>query len=425
MSGLLVGVAAGDITPRRPTPLAGFAHRKNAPYEGIDHPLALKATWFSAGDTHALLVVADVLWWAPEQVDGLRAQIASRWPVAEDHIVLHATHTHSAPQTGRTFTESLGSWDDEWIDLVTSRLFEVAGAAWEARTPATIRRGRGTSKIGVNRRVVLGIEPPESGMADQELVVLRIDAEGSDDPLAILVHHACHPTTAGVTRVSSEFPGVLAERLADTGAMIAYLQGTCGDINPRSFIDRVERTMDDADVVAIGEELAADVRAVLDGPLEDLPVARIEAVRETAWLAMQRVPDREELEAAKDDPGVTGEWARCLLRNPRNLASPLPVEITHLRLGDALGFLAMNAEVTTPYGLAIKEATGGATLPLAYSNGMLGYIITDAQLDQGGYEPGSSTQYFGLPSPFAPGIETSFRAAIDRALAPDKDPAHP
>jgi hypothetical protein len=76
----------------------------------------------------------------------------------------------------------------------------------------------------------------------------------------------------------------------------------------------------------------------------------------------------------------------------------------------------MAAEVTTPYGLAIKARTGGATLPLPYSNGMVGYVITDDQLAHGGYEAVESALYFGLPSPFAPGIEETFAGAIDRAL---------
>jgi hypothetical protein len=76
----------------------------------------------------------------------------------------------------------------------------------------------------------------------------------------------------------------------------------------------------------------------------------------------------------------------------------------------------MAAEVTTPYGLMIKTHTDNATLPLPYSNGMVGYVITDDQLAQGGYEAIESALYFGLPSSFAPGIEETFSNAITRAL---------
>jgi hypothetical protein len=92
------------------------------------------------------------------------------------------------------------------------------------------------------------------------------------------------------------------------------------------------------------------------------------------------------------------------------------MECTHLRLGNDLAFLAMDAEVTTPYGLAIKQRSDGRTLPLPYSNGMIAYVVTDQQLAEGGYEADDSTPWFALPSPFAPGIEARVTGAIAKAL---------
>lgn len=424
MSGaqLQVGVAEVDITPAAPTPLAGFAHRNNASFEGVDLPLSLKAFWWSVGNDNALLVVADILWWAPERVEDLRARIAQEWPVAADRIILHATHTHSAPHPSRVFTESLGIPDDAWIELLESRLFEVVGQAWDNRTEATVSRGRGSSSIGLNRRVALGADPGEQELVDPEVTVLRVD-NMNGDPLAAFVHYACHPTINELARISSEFPGFMCDRVSKRlgdGVVVAYLQGCCGDINPLPFLDRGKRPIGHADVVKMGEILAGDVESVLDGPMERLTLDRITSRRDVAMLAMQRVPPPEELDVAKDRTDVVGEWARVLLADPARCASPLGVEVTHLRLGDDLGFLAMAAEVTTPYGIAIKSRSNGVTLPLPYSNGMLGYVVTDDQLARGGYESVESATYFGLPSPFAPGIEQAFSGAIERALSADE-----
>lgn len=424
MSGaqLRVGVAEVDITPGTPTPLAGFAHRNNAPFDGIDLPLALKAMWWSIGDENAILVVADILWWAPERVDDLRARIAREWPVGADRIILHATHTHSAPHPSRVFTDSLGIPDDAWIELLESRLFEAIGEAWKRRAIASVSRGRGSSSIGLNRRVAMGAAPGETASVDPEVTVLRVDDENGS-PMALLVHYACHPTINELARVSSEFPGFMCDRIRQrlgNHAIVAFLQGCCGDINPLPFLDRGKRPIGHADVVEMGEILATDVASILDGTMEQLELDRVTTSREIAMLDMQRVPSPEELAEAKDRPDVTGEWARVLLADPARCASQLGVEITHLRLGEYLGFLAMAAEVTTPYGIAIKTRTHGSTLPLPYSNGMLGYVVTDDQLARGGYESVESATYFGLPSPFAAGIEQSFTAAIERALAPDE-----
>jgi hypothetical protein len=266
--------------------------------------------------------------------------------------------------------------------------------------------------------VALRVEPAATAVVDPEVVVLSI-RDQDHQPVAHLVHYACHPTTTGLPRVSSEFPGVMCERLsADSGpgVIVAFLQGCCGDINPRSFIDRDAREIGDADVVQHGEELAADVRRIVASPMEPVIIDAISARREIARLDFLHVPSIEELEAGKDDPGVTGEWSRLLLAYPDRLSGSIDVEVTHLRLGTELGFMAMAAEVTTPYGLAIKALSNQVTLPLPYSNGMTGYVVTNDQLAQGGYEPIESIPYFGLPSPFADGIEQAFTSAITRSL---------
>jgi hypothetical protein len=302
--------------------------------------------------------------------------------------------------------------------MLFDRLIEVVDRAWHARTPATVSRGRGTSNIGIQRRVALGVEPLATAVVDPEVVVLSID-DLQHRPMAQLVHYACHPTTTGLPRISSEFPGVMCERLAadaGPGVVVAFLQGCSGDINPRSFVDRDIREIGDDDVVLHGEELSADVRRILDAPMEPVVIDSISTRREVARLRFQRVPSADELDDWKDDPGVAGEWSRLLLAYPDRLSGSIGVELTHLRLGPDLGFLAMAAEVTTPYGLAIKARSHQGTLPLPYSNGMTGYVVTNDQLAQGGYEPIESIAYFGLPSPFADGIEQAFNDAISRSL---------
>jgi hypothetical protein len=420
---LHVGVTEVDITPARPIPLAGFAAR-TGPFEGVDRRLSLRVFWFSVDADHALLVTADILWWPPERMEEIRAEIAGRWPVPADNIILHATHTHGGPQTSTVFTPSLGLADDAWINFLRDQLLVAVGAAWDARQPAVIERGRGTSHIGINRRADRGEDPEDQ--IDREVIVLRISTP-ENRPLAVLVHHACHPTTTGDPRVTSEFPGVMCEQLGAAlgeGVVVGFLQGCCGDINPYPTRDRGTRPIGDADVAQIGEEIAADVARVLDGPLVPVTIDRIDTLRTTALLPVQHVPTVADLTTLTEEPGITGEWARFLQAHPQRLLHEIPVELTHLCLGDELGFFAMAAEVTTPYGLAIKAATHGRTLPLPYSNGMVGYVITDFQLAAGGYEAIESTPYFGLPSPFAPGIEAVMHNAIAGILEEQEQKGH-
>lgn len=418
---LRAGVAETDITPPFPVPLAGFAARTGRS-QGVTRPLKLRAFAFSEpSGASALLVVADILFWAPERVDELRQRIAARWPVPPDRIILHATHTHSGPQTSTHYAPSLGVADHRYVALLDNQLITAIAAAWSRREPVTIERGDGTTDIGINRRVwrgdemVIGENP--DGPVDRDLAVLRLRAT-SGETRAILIHAACHPTTTMDPFINAEFPGVMCEEIARSDApdaVVAFLQGCCGDINPRPTRERGDRALHDDDVAAVGQRLAADVRAVLTGPMRSLATGPITSRREVAALPFARIPTIAELAESRDAEGICGEWSRLMLAHPDRLQPAIPLEITRLSLGPDLTLLAMDAEMTMAYGAHIKRRLRG-TLPLPYSNGGLGYVITRQQLAEGGYEPDGSTSYFGLPSRFAPEVEDVTLAAIDRAL---------
>lgn len=116
------------------------------------------------------------------------------------------------------------------------------------------------------------------------------------------------------------------------------------------------------------------------------------------------------------EPGIRGRWAQQLLGEPERLLPRIPFELVHLLLGDDLAFLTMPGEVAVAYGIDVKRQSGNTTLPLAYANGLIGYIVTAEQLAEGGYEPGESTLYYGLPSPFSPEIEPLLTTTIDCLL---------
>jgi hypothetical protein len=293
------------------------------------------------------------------------------------------------------------------------------------RVPVTVERGAGECRIGVNRRppgrpgMPMGADP--SGPVDPELTVVRF-RDRADQTRAILLHYACHPTITMDRLVSSEFPGVATGEIARTlggPVPVAYLQGCCGDINPRMVRDGTFWFGGDEEVEWFGKQVAAAALAVLARPLPPLAPTTLAGRRVTVDLPFQRVPTVAELEARRREPGVTGEWCELLLRRPDLLRPAIPLELTRLDLADGLALLAMNAEVTVPYGRFVKELAGGTVLPLAYSDGMVGYVVTAEQVAEGGYEALSSTPYFGMPAPFAPAIEERVKGAIRDLIAPD------
>lgn len=416
---LRIGTAKVDITPSRSVPLGGFASRLGlGGYQGISHPLYARILCFGHSDaggnsTSAILVSADLLWWGSQMVEGLKQRIRELGQA--DTVILHATHTHSGPQIWDGFSEYGGGIDPAYIAELETTVLQGVAAAMSGMEPVTVDIGRGVCDIATNRRSAVGdgvqIASNSNGPVDRELTVLRFKSALDERTKAVLVHYACHPVVTADNLVSSEFTGVAMEELEQSlgdGAICAYLQGACGDINPN------DRDMGgDAQVVMLGCRLADDVNRVLEGAMRPANTVSLRSMRMSVALPLQALPDREYLESRSGEPGVMGEWSRKLLSRQEGIPANMSLQMTGLALAEGFVVLAMNAEVVVAYGLYLKSASDKAVIPLAYSDGMIGYIPTAKQLEEGGYEPIDSTYYFGLPAPFAPEAEAILREALD------------
>lgn len=431
MHTLRLGVAAVDITPGMPVPLAGFGSRAGkGPATGVSQPLTARVFFFEqdtleGSPRRALLVAADLLWWGPEQVQRLMLELQSRWGLAPDAIILNASHTHSGPQTSTRFVSLIGDPDLDYIATLDQRLLAAVDQASRDLEPVVIERGSSVCMIGIYRRrdadEAAGLPPDTAddphGPRDTEVVVVRFRrADGR--PKALLVHYACHPVTTEDNLLSSEFPGVAMRLLeqADNGLIAAFLQGCCGDINPDLGDGVVRRRGDDHDVRRLGATLAQVVQDVLQQPMELVPPTILRGTSITLDLPMQTLPTREQLEALVDAPGVEGQWSRLLLAAPERVRPVTPFRLSRLDIGEKLALLAMDAEVTVAYGLLIKAKSGGRVLPVPYSNGMIGYVTTARQIMAGGYEPKDSCPYFGMPAPFDPALEQQIQRALLQLL---------
>jgi hypothetical protein len=248
--------------------------------------------------------------------------------------------------------------------------------------------------------------PNLSGVRDPELQVIAFRSL-TGVTRALIVHYTCHPTTSADNYVSPEFPGLAMQRLEDIeGLEVAmYLQGCCGDIRPSLIRDDSFYRGGDAEVCTLGADLSQQVLSVLRSTLQPCRPGFYTANRTHVSLDFHRLPTDAELHSYQCRPGIEGEWSRELLENPERL-HPRVLELSRLDLCEDLSLIGMNAEMVVEYGLFIKSRLSSQILPVAYSNGMIGYVTTARQLIEGGYEPAESCRYFGLPSPYAADSET-------------------
>ncbi len=241
LAGLLAAAFAGparaleaaaakvDITPDLTTEkvwLAGFGAKGRRP-TGVHDPLYARIVLLREGDKTVALVGLDLLGFYLNDTQALRRAWAKG---ASDKVLfVHATHTHSGPDT-------LGLWgplpgvsgvNERYMARVNRRVVEALGLLESQLKPATASGGTGRLDP---RGLCRDLRDPQ--VIDPNLGVLRL--RGADgEAVATIVNWSCHPEVLGRenTLITADFPGPLCARVEEkTGGQCLFLSGAIGGL---------------------------------------------------------------------------------------------------------------------------------------------------------------------------------------------------
>lgn len=381
-STLLAGVAVREITPEAGVPMWGYAER-HAPAAGVLDPLYAKAVVLR-GEGPTVAVVSVDLGRTP--MPEARARIVERARRAGvDEVFLAATHTHHGP-----LMELAGAAHAQRIEAQIGDCIEAAAAALQ---PARIGYGATTFDIAHNRRVVadgqcLMLWRNESrkptAPIDPEATLIKI-AGLDGQPLALLIHYACHPVVMGPSNglYSADYAGELCRLVKEaTGAECLFLQGACGNINP--YLDKTP--VDKGAVAAmraVGAECATAVVAAEKGIGTESPGAG-------AALAYSEIPVRVGVRWDLTEPGTVARLKAAY--GPMydfyvsGLNEDFSVPLSVLTLGRDLALVGMPGEIFIQFQLDLKENSPiPRTLLCGYVNGYYAYFPTVKDAAAGGY----------------------------------------
>ena len=235
---LRAAAAAVEITPPAGSLLYGYGARGTNRSEGIHDPLYARALVLEAGGETAALVTLDLGSIRKENTLPVRRAVLDA--AGFDHVLLNASHTHSAP----LFEADFPNAESPWVRELERKIVSVVLEAHAVLRPARIAVGWGRASEGHNRRRVLpdgsvemfwrNRERLPTAPLDESVGVLAID--GTDgEPIATVVNFAVHPVILGPGNmlVSADYPGAMAALVAGRGGGVPmFLQGAAGDINP-------------------------------------------------------------------------------------------------------------------------------------------------------------------------------------------------
>jgi len=419
MSEMKIGWATRDITPEGTVRVMGQFHVRVSTH--VENPLSCTALAIDGGDGtgQAVLLSVDGPYVTDEIMQECRRRVADEMPGLDPHdLCVFTTHTHTAPcQSNFWYPDELPegvSPAEEYADMLTDRMTEAIGEAWNARGPAQVSWGWAQAVIAHNRRInyedgsgrLYGPTATTAfshieGTADHTVNLLfTYDPKG--DLSGIVVNIPCpSQTREGESFLSADYWHETREELRRRYGNDIFILPQCGfsgDQSPHIMLHRREHlrmlrlkgmippgtTADWANEVTlaecrlIAERIAAavdEVSAVCetertgDAPFAhsyrvlDLP-RRMVTAEEARMYAEEAAAEREQLATLSPDPAdpvYTSCHSRIVYnekiakRYKEQLDNPTyPAEVHVLRIGDmAMTFACF--ELYLDFSLRIQE----------------------------------------------------------------------
>jgi hypothetical protein len=265
---------------------------------------------------------------------------------------------------------------------------------------------------------------------DHEVMVIKLDAPGGE-PVATLVHYACHGTIMGPSNrlITPDYPGAMKRMVEQAlGGRCLFLQGAAGNQGPvQGFqadpaiyrnlgsllghevaavalgLKNIPTSVQLREIIPSGAPLgvyastfaaepALPLRVLereIEVPLrDDLPERNLAAAKLKHWQAKLKAARQQEDQSAIAEAIYMARRADLQLRMADDFAGKTTagVRAHFITFGD-VALVGCNIEPFCETGMAIKQQSPFPVTCLSgYTNGRLAYMATPLEWPKGGYE---------------------------------------
>jgi hypothetical protein len=415
------GAYAQNINPRKyPVSVNGGMADRQA--NGASDPLHARCLVLDDGKSRLAIVVVDACMVPREITDEAKRLAEKATGIPPDHILISATHTHTAPTLAGVFQSEA---NPEYVALLPKLIAQGIKKANDQREPSRVgwgvgrdptqvfnRRwyreqamiprdpfGKATDKVQMNPGYqARGLMKP-AGPTDPEVSIISVQSAGGR-PIALLANYSLH-YVGGVPALSADYFAVFAERIKKLiGAddvippFVGIMSnGTSGDINNINFGGSAPARQEPYEQARIVAHSVADAAFAAYKKIQYHDWVSLAAAQKEIELGVRRPADDEvapakEILAKAKGPVLQG-FQEVYARETLLLAKYPPkvkIILQALRIGDA-SIAAVPCEVFVAIGLEIKKKTPvRPTFTIELANGYNGYLPTPEQHALGGYE---------------------------------------
>ncbi len=415
-SDLSIGAAKVNITPPPEVPISGYYHKRIS--TRIHDELFARTFVVECNEQKIAVVTCDLIEIPASLANDVRRLAETRTGIPFSHIMVSATHTHTAPVI--PFPGNINNLSDEsagmlapYLNKLPQLIAESIVQADAGLKPAILYYGDVEDySISINRRYFMkdgsvgwslrpsnpGIIGP-AGPIDPTVSVLY--AESLDrKPIFTYVNFAVHLDIIGFEEISADMPHYLSEilgKVKGSDMVTIFSQGCSGNVdhNPHGQDPKT------GPVVAeqIGYMMAGAVMKTF-ALMKPAEVGDICVKREFVQLPLAPISADEVPEAIK----ISGSYGQVEKYPFLDLVQAFKVKVVHDRDGkqfdaeiQAIAFgkdivlLSLPGEIFVELGMYIKSRSlFENTIVVELTNDQLDYFPDSKAFAEGNYEPISS-----------------------------------
>lgn len=380
-----LGLAKVDITPKTYVETVGFG-RQDEMSHGILKPLLAQVSLWELENKKYCLVTIDHIGFTKNHGNLLRTDIASILGITKENVMLCFSHTHSAPNE---------TSEPEYFSFACSQIENGIKEAMKNMAPVEAAWENAYGDIGINRR---------GGEIDRRIGILKVIDADSRALRLLVLRLTAHGNVlkADNYMISPDYFGTVREVLMQKyHCEVMITQGAAGNVSPRYFSSKLDFVIDAEDTekfirseTAL-EDMAKEVYKSVDQVIDYIEPRQITNLKIYSVYKDFRaeVPTYERAlkiaEEARSTCNIDGtgwlkEVKRLIDKGVKVQIDQTEIQYFTLNSGCLCG---VANEIMCETALSAMNKMQNEYFYLGgYTNGCTGYLPTEEEFDEGGYE---------------------------------------
>lgn len=389
-----------DITPKKAMETIGFG-REDELSRGILKPLIAQVSLWEIDNKRYSLITIDHIGFSKEHGNLLRNDIGNILGAKKENVMLCFSHTHSAPNE---------TAEPEYFNFICYQINNAVKKAMKNMISVKVGWENAYGDIGINRRENCNEINSKNRTSyssfslDRRIGILKVADNDSGNLSLLLLRLTAHGNVlkADNYMISPDYFGSVRECLKEKyNCNVMVTQGAAGNVSPKYFNSKLDFVVDAQDnekfirsktaLEDMAEEVYKSVDKVMNN-IEVKPITNLE-IYSVYNDFYSEVPTYERAleiaEEAKRECCIDGtEW----LKEVKNLIDlGLKDQIENIEIQ----YFALNSgclcgvanEIMCETALSVSKKLNNDNFYLGgYTNGCTGYLPTEDEFDEGGYE---------------------------------------